>query len=142
MKSLTAATLATIMSLGATMTLQQDEAWDLAAETNTMAQVEDLHPDLYNISNEAQDFADAIEELDNTWDDAEAQIRWWETVPVGWPVFVGTWTQVASSPENNWNGTGSLTVNADGTWDSSANEIGTAWWDGRQLVSLKRNKTD
>jgi len=33
-------------------------------------------------------------------------------------------------------------VTADGTWDSTADEIGTAWWDGRQQVMFRRNKTD
>ena len=77
MKLLTAATLATIMSLGATVELDTED---------------DLHPDLYDIQEEADDFEEAINSLDYIWDLAEAQIRWWETVPVAWANFVGTWT--------------------------------------------------
>ena len=46
--------------------------------TYMMAQVDATeHPELYDIEAEAQEFEDAVEELDNTWDDAEAQIKWW-----------------------------------------------------------------
>jgi len=110
------------------------------------AQVEvDDMPELYDIQKEAKEFEDAIEELDNTWDDAEAQIKWWETVPIGWPVFVGTWTNTwgeANDDQDLWNGDGNLVVNADGSWNRSGSENGTAWWDGRSCINVKFYKGD
>jgi len=80
-----------------------------------MAQVEDTdHPELYDIEKEAREFNDAIEELDDTWDDAEAQIKWWQTVPVGWPNFVGEWTNTLGEGNDLWTGDGEITVMADG----------------------------
>ena len=79
------------MHLGAGLTLEQSDANWPSPEPINLAEVEDLHPELYDIDQEGEKFDDAVDQLDNTWDDAEAQIRWWETVPVGWPNFVGTW---------------------------------------------------
>ena len=146
MKSLTQTTtaLAYIMHLGAGLTLEQSDAlWE---EPTILAEVDDeLHPELYDIEDEGEKFDDAIEQLDNTWDDAEAQIRWWQTVPVGWPNFVGTWHNTwgeATDDTDKWNGHGDLVVRADGTWNSRTDNDGTAWWDGRHRVNFKRGKDD
>merc|ERR1712151_785175 len=126
----------------------QDHEEDWKPEYDDFAQVEveaTDHPELYDIEKEAKEFDDAVEELDNTWDDAEAQIKWWQTVPVGWPNFVGTWHNTwgeATDDTDKWNEHGDLVVRADGTWNSRTDNDGTAWWDGRHRVNFKRGKDD
>ena len=90
MKSLTAATLATIMSLGAAMSLYEEPTalvvddgvltTDPSDATDGLdfAQVKYVdHPALYDVREESEEMREALRNLDDTWEDAEAQIKWW-----------------------------------------------------------------
>merc|ERR1712113_211876 len=96
--------------------------------------------ELYNIEDEKKIFNGAVESLDNTWDNASEQIEWYETVPISFANFVGTFKQVQGP--NKFMGTGEIVINADGSFVDGDNKEATAWYDGRRRIAIMKSDTD
>ena len=132
--------MALLIHLGTAVKLQDNHP-DIIELAEQAADQSNLADDLYNIVDEDADFDQAVDDLEAIWLKTKNQVEYNQGLDISFNNFVGEWEDrdgelVSGNPANKFMSGSRLTINIDGTWSGAADVPGTAWWNGRNTVNL------